>query len=361
MLITMANFCSIVKSPKYQRTKQCVSTENYKTLDVLSDYYMDTVQQLPEMDELSFTDSSSLLKKNLNLVDDVYTTPSDILEYTNTQSLDEALVKLNTELHPDLDIQFTPVSNIVAIHYKRRPHKANGLPSESLQTEEQSQYQKQIMFQDMLYDIATKLGIQFKYITNEELSSDSWKNLVGDAKLVNAFVYNGDVYINTDNASVDSKLHELTHILLGNIRFINPELYISLLSEVGKLPNISKLANQYLDRTQSDILEEVLTTEFSKYITGKHSLFDSLSRPQIHRIDYYMLRCLDTMINGDYSVSALNKYSLGEKSLLSLSKDLWSPRLENMRSGRGDYSYIHRVVNNEKTKLFKSKDLIEEC
>jgi hypothetical protein len=44
-----------------------------------------------------------------------------------------------------------------------------------------------------------------------------------------AFVHNGKIYINTDRADIDAPIHEMTHMLLGSIRFKNPDLYFDLI------------------------------------------------------------------------------------------------------------------------------------
>jgi hypothetical protein len=49
-------------------------------------------------------------------------------------------------------------------------------------------------------NLSKKLGINFIPITNAQLCGQEWGNRVRNAGLVNAFVYNGDIYINLDNA-----------------------------------------------------------------------------------------------------------------------------------------------------------------
>lgn len=359
----MANICEIQQSPKYQRMKECASTSDIKSLNIVSLYYNNRYGELPEIDEVSFLDSTKLLEKGLKIQGKTtkYTTLQNLYSYTETSSIEEATIQLNTILHPDLDITLTQVGNNVLIDSKVRPTQADGLPTNIMNINIQSEAHKKLIFQDMLYELSNKLGINFKYITNEELNSEKWINLVGDAKLINAFVYNGDIYINTDNASIDAPLHEISHILLGNVRFINPTLYVNLLEEISKIPNIQKEFHKYLDRTNQDILEEILVDEFSKYITNIPSLFDSISISKKHKINYYMQRCLDTMIHGNYSVKNLKTTTLGDETLTTLASKLHSNMVSNNRQSSIDISAIHRIVNNEKSKLLKSGDLIEQC
>ena len=52
-----------------------------------------------------------------------------------------------------------------------------------------------------------------------------------------------------DNAKIDAPIHELSHILIGNIRYVDTELYSNLIQLIEKIPNINLLAKQYLNRT----------------------------------------------------------------------------------------------------------------
>ena len=39
-----------------------------------------------------------------------------------------------------------------------------------------------------------------------------------ESRMANAFIYNNDIYINTDNANIkEAKMHELMHIFLGEL------------------------------------------------------------------------------------------------------------------------------------------------
>jgi len=46
---------------------------------------------------------------------------------------------------------------------------------------------------------------------------------------VKAFVYNGQIYINTSNANVEDLFHELSHILLGIVKAKDLNMYNELI------------------------------------------------------------------------------------------------------------------------------------
>ena len=252
------NTCVNINDIQYQKLAKCVNNENLLQLWVST--FLDAHNRFPKIDEIPFANSSKLLDENIKVStskqNTKYANIQSILDYTGEDNLKQAQIVLNTKLHPDLEINLLPIGQTVIVQYKRRPLTRKSQEINEIDTNISLEAQKTI-FSDMLYDLQERLGIQFKTITNEELNSDQWKGLIGDARCVNAFVYNGDIYINLDNATFDSPLHELAHILIGNIRFINPTLYSNLLQLVQNIPGINLKMGQYLNRTQNDIIEEL--------------------------------------------------------------------------------------------------------
>ena len=357
------DICSIQKDPRYTRMQECIP-ENKKIdfmLDV--DYYIKQFGDLPKMDELTYVNSTKLFEKSVKLQKDKntkYTDTQKLLEYTNSSTIEEAIVKLNTELHPDLDIDLLQIDKQTIVYSEERPKFGKIEENEDISTSNDSIKNRQVLTK-MIESLSRKLGIKFIPITNSQLCSPEWGNKVRNASLVNAFIYNGDVYINVDNAKLDAPIHELSHMLIGNLRFADPVLYQHLLSMVEKLPNVKMLAREFLDRTQNDVLEEIFVTEFAKYAAGYESEFDNLDKKTLHEINYHMKRGLDTMIAGKYSVKNLSNDNLLSKSLLELGQLLSSKRMSNLRTSSVSLDQIHRIVNNEKSNLLKKGDLIEEC
>jgi sulfur carrier protein ThiS len=80
--------------------------------------------------------------------------------------------------------------------------------------------------------MAKTMGINIKSMTISKMKSQGLLDQIPDAAQAVAFIYNGDVYINSDVATIDSKIHELMHILLGAMRFKQPELYSEIIQSV---------------------------------------------------------------------------------------------------------------------------------
>ena len=128
-------------------------------------------------------------------------------------------------------------------------------------------------------------------------------------------IYNGNIYINTDIASIDSPLHEIMHLLLGSIKFSNPDLYYNLVSLSEQFTGYDKLIKTFKNRTKSDINEELFVTEFSRFMMGEDSILSELDENTMYEISYNVHRLLDSILMGNYSSNKIssNIYSLSLK------------------------------------------------
>ena len=115
-----------------------------------------------------------------------------------------------------------------------------------------------------------QFGVPIHLLTSEEVS----KNLgnVADPNIDKAFIYNGEVYVNTSIASTNDLLHEHIHLILGVLKS-NPELrsnYEKLLNLVLNTDEggftLNKLQDRYQGLSQMDLAEEVFAKLFSNYV-----------------------------------------------------------------------------------------------
>jgi len=77
-------------------------------------------------------------------------------------------------------------------------------------------------------------GINVIPITNIELKESDLGKVAGNAK---AFIYNGDIYVNTDIATVDSPVHEFLHLLFGSMKYSNREMYEQIVATAEQFDN----------------------------------------------------------------------------------------------------------------------------
>ena len=83
-----------------------------------------------------------------------------------------------------------------------------------------------------LQKLADLYGINIIPVTTSELNEDErFKGFPIESQSIKGFVYNGNIYLNVNNLTADTPVHELLHLFLGSSRFTNPELYVKLISK----------------------------------------------------------------------------------------------------------------------------------
>ena len=305
----------------------------------------------------SIEDLSKSLKMNKN--GGVKT--ETLLEETGTTTAREALIELNNR-YRHLDIYALPLNKETYIEISKRPSQY--MIQQDLNNLEDKEIFDGIsniqVFNEALDKLTNRYGIQTKFITTEELLSN-FQELTDDLPFVKAFVLNGDIYINVDNASVDSKLHEITHLLIGSLRFKNAKLYQNLVNSVENIPNYQELYNTYKNRSRNDINEEIFVDQISKYYTGQESVISKLNNNQKYELEYNINRVLDTILMGDFSTNSIPVKDLFNLSLKDVAKLVNSALLSSYFSGTLTKSEVHRINNNIKSDLMKKGELKEYC
>lgn len=350
-------FCINKNNVEYQTLAQRSGIPT-SILDATCSVYLEKYNRFPHLDELPRSNSTPYLKDNLKLDDRNVTSIDNILDYTKKESIEESIVYLNTEFK-DVEVDILPIGYQAIVNIQKRPSLF-----EINSTEEQvqdSNINSVALFNQQLAALAKLYGIKFIPITNQELTQDEWKPIVASAINTKAFVYNNDIYINTNNCSVDSPLHEMLHIFLGSMRFTNPELYTKLVNSAENFPGYKFKASKFPNRTKLDVNEEIFIEEFSKYLTNRSSLLFNLPANIKYEIFYNMNRVIDTLLFGEYSVKGVN--NLYDFTLRDLSKKLNSRLLNNSYSGTLNVkdASVHRLLANKKSALMESNELKEYC
>lgn len=101
------------------------------------------------------------------------------------------------------------------------------------------------------------LGIKVNMINKSDYGKD-----------VNAYVKNGEIYLVRKAFNNNSLLHELTHILLGNIKLRDYNIYQGLLDLVQD-SDVDRISPKYPNMSQNDLREEALVTLFAETFTDK--------------------------------------------------------------------------------------------
>lgn len=130
------------------------------------------------------------------------------------------------------------------------------------------------LLKDLANKIQNKLGVTVHVETQSDLETlfESWgQKFTEDIK---GFVRNGEIYINSSNASVSDLFHEYSHIMLGVLKAKNYDNYVDLVNIVANSKDAKyirkSLLEKYSNLAQQDLNEEVFAEMFGQYISGKN-------------------------------------------------------------------------------------------
>lgn len=363
--------CINKNSAEYQTLKKRSGISDFILESICRDF-LDKYNRLPYLDEIQGSNSEPILKQELKIDNYNSTSIDRILSTTGQETIEEANATLNNE-YRDLEIEITPLNKEAIVDITKRPTSDNF----DNQTEENKILSKAyrntngqllapngyLVLTNALQKLASLYGIKFNEITDSELNSDKWNGIIPDPSSVNAFVYNGQIYINVDKADLDAPIHEMMHIFVGSIRFQNPNLYLNLINLAEQFPNYTKLIQQFPGRTRNDVNEEVFIQEVAKYLIGQPSNITNLDNKIQYEISYNVKRLLDTILMGQDSVKTLSDDRLFTLSLKDIAQEINSSIMSNNFHGtvNVENSELHRKLNNIKSDLYSQKILEEYC
>lgn len=338
--------CINKSHPEYQALKQKSGISEY-VLDAYCQDFMDKYNRFPYLDELPKSNSENSFKETFKVNSNNGASLQLIQEITGKNSPDEINAFLNNQ-YRDLEIEVTPLKQKAFIHIEHRPSKYNVVKEYSKIDFPKSTNSVQLL-NESIYKLGSLYGIKFKTVTAED----------GVPNNVNAFVKDGDIYINTDVASFDAPLHEMLHMFVGSIRYTNPTLYNELVNTSEQLQNYSELVNTFENRTRGDINEELFIQEYSKYVVGEESLINNLPESMKYEIQYNVNRVLDSILFGEDSVANIPKNILYNSSLNQISQMVNSAI--NQPETLSSIVDTSRIVYNLKSDLLKEGRLKEYC
>lgn len=347
------DYCDIRTTQKGQALKEASGLPEFSVYSFINGF-SETYGRFPELDEIPHANSEEHLNKQLDIKEtktSKYTTTKKLVEVTGAENVAEANVKINQE-HSDLEVHLNQIGDAVIVETLHRPSEYIEEDIEPTSIEfDGSRESNSIIIRDALNRLQTYYGVQTIPVTNSELPEG-----FAEAK---AFIKDGNIYINTDKSTIDSPIHEQLHLFMGSIRFANPQLYYSLVQSTEQLPNFELLAQEFPNRTMSDIQEEIFVNEVANYITKQPSLLDSVEDSVVNNLLYYINRDIDSILMGKQSIKALS--SVFNKSLLELAEETGSDNFDIDSAGTLDDATIHRIMANTKESLMKKNELIQDC
>lgn len=134
-------------------------------------------------------------------------------------------------------------------------------------------------FGEAIEHIQQVYGISVHTLSLDALKDFSIKHSLGiENKLhtTKAFVYNGEIYINTSAADASDLFHELAHILLGIIKAKNFEVYQDIINTFSSKDRFNFLFNSkaksYKHYAHADIVEETVADMIADEISKQKKL-----------------------------------------------------------------------------------------
>lgn len=351
--------CINKNSIEYQSLKNRAGISEF-ILEAICRDFMEKYDRFPHLDELPNSNSEQSLRDSFKIRKNGGVKISNLLEMTGSDTVEQATVSINDQ-YRDLETKILPIEESAIVDIQHRPTVNNF--NEREQIEPDSSPNSFLVLDNAINKLSSLYGLRFNVVSDAELNSDKWRGLIPDATSVNAFVYNGEIYINTDRANVDAPIHEMFHILAGSMRFVDRNLYQTLISSVENLSNYQALASQYPGRTRNDVNEEIFITELAKYFSGLPSQLMNLDQKSMYELKYNINRTLDTILMGDDSVRTVSEDRLYNMTLKDLVREVNSSILTSRFKGfiNEEGSELHRKLNNIKSDLLKNKSLEEIC
>ena len=355
--------CNIQDLNPVKELKQAVlpkgSSKEQETLFYATvDKWLHDYNRLPNADEFPPTvgvDSFAQVKDKLQLkkLHNNYFTDAKIVQDYTGRTDDVEIQQVLNKMHNDYNFEVYTVDGEILIKAEKRP---TDTPKEIDPVETMPIAPNAL--DNIIGKIQEMHGIQINKVKTRDVAM--LPDFPGAATL-KGFIRGGQIFVNTDNSTPDTPIHELMHLFMGGIRFENPYLYQNLLSLAIKDKDIQYKMNQFRHRTEQDRAEEVLVEEVGRYLSGQKSSIDNMSEVDKYELTYHIRRLLDSMLDGNFSNKIIEDNTLYKLTLAKVSKIINSSEVFNNMSGTMSQAFIHRILNNKKSDLLKSGKLKEIC
>lgn len=187
------------------------------------------------------------------------------------------------------------------------------------------------------------------------------KRLYGDAVSQHkAFIHNGEIILNSDKYTEDSPIHELMHLLLGQLKVTNPNKYRELLQSVPETQEYQDLREMYSELTAEDYIEEVLVHSLTNFFMGR--IYDKNVDISSKWKDLNIKDLASRLFKTNGSFRQTDDSDFMRATLESLLLDSNSSLLNDLAMGtKRSEIIINNQVSNWKSKLYKDGDLEQDC
>lgn len=337
--------CINIDSEEYRLLEDIVGTSlsKFKLHAFAQDFY-NKMNRLPKPHEIPGANTEEYVADKLGLSKDSLPTTSaqKIMEFAGTDTVDAAIPVLNNRF-TDLKIDYAydenhkPIimaDNSVAIHIEHKPSRWNSyfdaadFPVDAAYLESQNKN----VLRGVMRELGRVYGIKVFYGSSAEIeqrlgdlfakgeeAKEKRRQLIPqDALTAKGFILEDNIYINSDIAGMDTPLHELMHLMLGAIKYQDPNLYFNLVNSVDNVDNWDRRTETFGNRTRTDKNEELVVQEWAKYVTGQKSLINDLPNNIKMELLGNIQLILDRALFGRQSAESIKPADLYTHSLSSL-------------------------------------------
>ena len=269
------------------------------------------------------------------------------------QGIADGISKSNTNYYYIEDAKYTPFKG----------YTYTVVPVDIDQVE-QYQEKQELPTSTWMSAIATSLesqfGVRINLVTSGEVKDD-FKD-IANPNFDKAFIYNGEVYVNTSIASTTDLLHEHVHLILGVLK-TNPALRSNYETLVQMIVNtkegqetLDKIKNQYIGLSQMDLAEEVFANLFSEYVRnnafGQAGQIFTASEEQLQEITSSIFNTKIVDLKNFYNRSLADTFGKFNAEVVKLLNEQ-SIDFETTQKSRKVSAWISKQV--------REGNIIEEC
>lgn len=332
---------------------------------------IDPITKIKDDEKKLLDDKKSTLMDFYNLVNswniDENIKSSIINKINNAEKAVTYIYKINENLGEDRTNQnrlegiATYISSASTVAYYINSNNGNNytlIPTEPNVIEEWKK-DKSIpvvqILQAMKEVLQKKIGVNINLLTSSEIKN-KFSNISGiDPNISRAFIYNGEIYVNTTIASGEDLLHEYTHIMLGILKS-NPESrkhYEQLVNYVWEHSkrDHDQVKKDYKGRSKMDIREELFARKFSAYLlNNRTSNLGEIFQQQEDYMKEGMKTIFDLLgeesLSSTYSKSVDFLFRRFSSDIATLLKNGSGLDLDNIKNTRKKTEFINKQIKD---------------
>ena len=166
--------------------------------------FLNEFGRFPELSELPNADSEPHLKELMQLDKYNSTLTENILKATGAPTVQEANVVLNN-IYTDKEIKLNEMNKETMVDITTRPSIYKYSPVREVNHRDVSN--SALILNKAINKLQSLYGIPINSVSSLQIASSELAEAVPDATTTNAFVYNGEIYINSDIADIDAAIH----------------------------------------------------------------------------------------------------------------------------------------------------------